>query len=32
MGVGSGLGTEIENNNPKTTEIEGVDSVFISYC
>ena len=29
MGVGSGLRTEIENNNPKTTEIEGVDSVFI---
>lgn len=26
MGVGSGLGTEIENNNPKTTEIEDVDT------
>ena len=26
MGVGSGLRTEIENNNPKTTEIEDVDT------
>ena len=26
MGVGSGLGTEIENNNPKTTEIGDVDT------
>ena len=26
MGVGSGLRTEIENNNPKTTEIEDVET------